>query len=75
MIAVVELLWSPVQFALRSASPSTWSLSRALNEIAQRLPSLTDLAPLTTTGVFVLLGATACLLLAPLALYFALSDE
>jgi hypothetical protein len=36
---------------------------------------LKDLAPLTTTGMLVFLAATACLLLAPLALYFALSDE
>jgi len=35
----------------------------------------TELAPLTSTGAFVLLGAAACLVLAPLALYFALSDE
>jgi hypothetical protein len=39
------------------------------------LPTWTDLAPLTTTGAFLLLGVAACLVLAPLALYFALSDE
>lgn len=75
VIAVVELLWSPVQLALRSASPSTWSLSTAFSELMRWLPSLSELTPLTTTGVFLLLGATACLLLTPLALYFALSDE
>jgi len=31
--------------------------------------------PLTTTGILLLLGVTACIMLAPLALYFALSDE
>jgi len=75
VIAVVELLWSPVQIALRSASPDTWSLSAALGDLARWLPSLAALTPLTTTGAFLLLGATACLLLAPVALYFALSDE
>ena len=57
-IALVQLLWSPVQIA--------WGFV---------LPALKDLTPVTTIGVFVLLGAAACLLLAPLALYFVLSDE
>jgi hypothetical protein len=74
-IAVVELLWAPVQLALTSAPAVTWTPSFGLGEVVRLLPSLTDLSPLTSTGAFVLLGATACLLLAPLALYFALSDE
>jgi hypothetical protein len=74
-LAAVELLWSPVQYALRAASPSPLSASSALSEIGGWLTSLANLAPFTTTGFLVLLGATACLLLAPLALYFALSDE
>jgi hypothetical protein len=71
-IAVVELFWSPVRNAL-SATP--WVLSFGLGEPARWLPSLTEMAPLTTTGGFLLLGAAACLVFAPLALYFALSDE
>jgi hypothetical protein len=74
-IAVVELLWSPVQQAFTSATSVTWTPSLGLGEVVRLLPSLTDLAPLTSTGAFVLLGATAFLVLAPLALYFALSDE
>ncbi len=57
-IALIQLLWSPVQTA--------WGLV---------LPTLKDLAPLTAFGGGVLLGAAACLLLAPLALYFVLSDD
>jgi hypothetical protein len=72
-VAVVELLWSPVRHALTGAGP--WTMSLGLGELARVLPTLADLAPFTTTGAFVLLGAAACLLLAPLALYFALSDE
>jgi hypothetical protein len=74
-IAVVELLWSPVRHALASAAPSAWTPSFGFGDLARLLPNLTNLAPLTTTGAFLLLGAVACLVLAPLALYFALSDE
>jgi hypothetical protein len=74
-VAVVEMLWSPLQSVLRSATITGWTTSFGFSEMTRWLPSLTDLAPFTTTGAFVLLGATACLLLAPLALYFALSDE
>jgi hypothetical protein len=74
-IAVVELLWSPIQGALSSGTGITWVPSFGLGELVRLLPRLTELAPLTSTGAFVLLGATACLVLAPLALYFALSDE
>ena len=74
-IAVVELLWSPIQRALSSGVGLTWVPSFGLGELVRLLPGLTELAPLTSTGAFVLLGATACLVLAPLALYFALSDE
>ncbi len=73
-IAGVELLWSPVQRALGSTTGS-WTTWFGLGEITRMLPTLADLTPLTMTGGFVLLGAAACLLLAPLALYFALSDE
>ena len=72
-LAVVELLWAPVQSAFRSTAP--WTITSALNEVGRWLPSFTDLTPLTMTGLFVVLGATICLVLAPLALYFALSDE
>jgi hypothetical protein len=74
-VAVVEMLWSPAQSVLRSATIPGWTTSFGLGEIIRWLSSLTDLTSFATTGVFVLLGATACLLLAPLALYFALSDE
>jgi hypothetical protein len=74
-VAAAELLWSPFQQAVRSVVPGTWTLPLGLGEVTRVLPSLTDLPLFTTTGAFVLLGAAACLLLAPLALYFALSDE
>jgi hypothetical protein len=74
-LAVVELLWSPMQLALRSTATSGWTMTFRLGDITRWLPSLSDLTPLTTTIVFVVLGAAACLVLAPLALYFALSDE
>ena len=47
----------------------------SLADVTRWFPSLSDLTPLTTTIVLVVLGAAACLVLAPLALYFALSDE
>lgn len=72
-IAVVELLWSPVQHAFTSATSVTWTPPFGLSEVMRLLPSLTD--PIMSTGAFLLLGATAFLVLAPLALYFALSDE
>lgn len=74
-LAVVELLWSPVQQAFASTPSAPWTKWLGLAEFARLIPTMADLTPLTTTGVFVLLGAAACLLLAPLALYFALSDE
>jgi hypothetical protein len=74
-IAAVQLLWSPVQLAWGASSAGAWFSWFSVTEFARLLPTLTDLAPLTTTGMFVFLAATACLLLAPLALYFALSDE
>jgi hypothetical protein len=74
-VAGAELLWSPFQQAVRSVAPGRWTLPLDLGEFTRLLPSLTDLPLLTTTGAFVLFGAAACLLLAPLALYFALSDE
>ena len=74
-IAAVQLLWSPVQLAWGTSSPGTWLTWFGIGEFARLLPTLKDLAPLTTVGVFVLLCAAACLLLAPLALYFVLSDE
>jgi hypothetical protein len=72
-IAVVQLLWSPMRVAFGS-SPDAWAAWLNL-EFTRLLQTLTNLGPLATTGVIVLLGAAACLLLAPLALYFALSDE
>jgi hypothetical protein len=74
-IAVVQLLWSPVRLAWGSSSLSAWGAWLGLGELVRLLPTLNDLAPLTTTGMLVFLAATACLLLAPLALYLALSDE
>jgi hypothetical protein len=73
-IAVVQLLWSPMHVAFGSSSPAAWAAWLDLG-FTRLLLTLTNLGPLATTGVFVLLGAAACLLLAPLALYFALSDE
>jgi hypothetical protein len=74
-IAVVQLLWSPVQLAWGTSSPGAWFAWFGVADFARLLPALQDLAPLTITGMLVFLVATACLLLAPLALYFALSDE
>jgi len=74
-IAAVQLLWSPVHAAWGNSALSGWTTWLSAAELARLLPSLTNLTPLTTIGVFVLIGITACLLLAPLALYFALSDE
>jgi hypothetical protein len=74
-IAVVQLLWSPFQQAWGSSVPGAWTAWFGLGEFGRLLPTLRDLAPLTTTSAFMLLGVTAFLLLAPLALYFALSDE
>ena len=73
-IAAVQLLWSPMRVAWGSSSPEAWAAWLEL-EFTRLLLTVTNLGPLATTGVFVLLGAAACLLLAPLALYFALSDE
>jgi hypothetical protein len=72
-VAVVELLWSPVQGALMSAA--SWRSWLRLGELTRLIPTMADLTPMTTTVVFVLVGAAACLVLAPLALYFALSDD
>lgn len=74
-IGVVQLLWSPVHVAWGSWSLSGWTTWLSVGELPRVLPSLTNVTPLTTIGMFVLLGLAACLLLAPLALYFALSDE
>jgi hypothetical protein len=64
-----------MQLALRSTATSGWTMTFRLGDITRWLPSLSDLTPLTTAIVVVVLGAAACLVLAPLALYFALSDE
>jgi hypothetical protein len=71
--AVVELLWSPAQRAL--ASTTYWTAWFGVGELTRLIPTMAGLTPLTATAVFVLLGAAACLVLAPLALYFALSDD
>jgi len=73
-IALVQLLWSPMRVAWGGSSLGAWAAWLDL-ESTRLLLAVTNLAPLTTTAVFVLLGAAACLLLAPLALYFVLSDE
>ena len=72
-LAVVEMLWAPVQSALRSTAPGTFTFG--FSEITRWLPSFSELTPLTMAGLLVVLGAAACLVLAPLALYLALSDE
>ena len=72
--AVVQLLWSSMRSAFGGSSPGAWSAWFDL-QLTMLLQTLTNLGPLATTVVLVLLGAAACLLLAPLALYFALSDE
>ena len=72
-LAVVELMWTPVQSALRSTTP--WTITFGLSEITRWLPSFSELTPLTMAGLLAVVGAAACLVLAPLALYFALSDE
>ena len=72
-LAVVELMWTPVQSAWRSAT--TWTITFGLGEITRWLPSFSELTPLTMAGLLAIAGAAACLVLAPLALYFALSDE
>lgn len=73
-IAVVQLLWSPMRVAFGSPNPEAWAAWLAL-EFNRLLLTLTSLGPFATTGIFVVLGAAACLVLAPLALYIALSDE
>lgn len=73
-IAAVRLLWSPMQGTFGTPSPDAWAAWLTL-EFTRLLQTLSNLGPLATTVVLVLLGAAACLLLAPLALYFALSDE
>jgi len=73
-IAVVQLLWSPMRSAFGASSPGAWSAWFDL-QLTMLLQTLTNLGPLATTVVLVLLGAAACLLLAPLARYLALSDE
>jgi hypothetical protein len=74
-LAVAELLWSPMQSALRSTTASGWAASFGPDDITRWLPPMSDLTPLATTAVLLVLGAAVCLVLAPLALYFALSDE
>ncbi len=72
-LAVVEMLWAPVQSAFRSTAP--WTITFGFSEITRWLPSFSELTPLTMAALLAVLGAAACLVLAPLALYFALSDE
>ena len=73
--SVVELLWSPVQQALGAVAPTAWTASFGVGSIARVLPAFAELSPFTATSAFLLLGVAACLVLAPLALYFALADE
>ena len=72
-LAVVEMLWAPVQSAFRSTAP--WTITFGFGEITRWLPSFSELTPLTMAALLAVLGAAACLVLAPLALYFVLSDE
>lgn len=73
--AVAQLVWSPMHLAWTRSTVPAWTSWLGLGEFARRSPLLMDLAPLTTTSVLVFLGATACLVLAPLALYLVLSGE
>lgn len=70
-VATLGLLWPPVQQAATWIGTSVWTFVLGLN-IGSTAATLSPLAQ--TTGV-VLLAAAACLLLAPLALYLALSDD
>ena len=72
--SVVELLWSPVRQIVSGLTPA-WTPLAGIGEVGRLLPAIADLTPVTATGGFLLLGAAACLVLAPLALYFALSDD
>jgi len=72
--SLVELLWSPVRQVVGGLTPA-WTPLLGVGEIGRLLPGIADLTSLTATGGFLLLGAAACLVLAPLALYFALSDD
>ena len=79
-LAGIELLWSPIQRSLLWGQGAAWIdpgwvPSFRLSDVLGALPRLGDLTPLAQTSAFLLLGLVACLLLAPLALYFALSDE
>ena len=73
-MAGVELLWSPIQRALVWGQQGSWMPSISSFDVFT-LPRLADLAPWAQVGALIFLGAAACLLVAPVALYFALSDE
>jgi len=68
-VASIGLLWPPVQNASAWVSIPSWLPGLGLREAAMMI------APLAQTTGLLVLGAVACLVLAPLALYLALSDE
>lgn len=70
-IATLGLLWPPVLQAATWIGTNVWTFVLGLN-IGGTAATLSPLAQ--TTGV-VLIAAAACLLLAPVALYLALSDD
>ena len=69
VVATAGLLWPPVQHATAWVSLPSWTPGIGLGEAA---PAIRMLAQ--TTGLLIL-GAVACIVLAPLALYLALSDD
>ena len=71
LVAVVGWLWPPVQQAATWIGAHTWSFTWGVN-LGEAASALSPLAQ--TTG-FLVLGAAACLVLAPIALYLALSDD
>jgi hypothetical protein len=70
-VATLGLLWPPVQQAATWIGTQAWTFMLGLNLGA----ATTTLSPLAQMTGLVLLAVTACLLLAPVALYLALSDD
>lgn len=69
VVASVGLLWPPVQHASAWVSIPSWLPGLGLGGAGTMITALAQ-----TTGLLIL-GAVACLVLAPLALYLALSDD
>jgi hypothetical protein len=69
LIASVGLLWPPVRHA------SVWVSAHASTTSVDWSVVATAFTPFAQSSGFVLVGAATCVVLAPLALYLALSDE